>query len=50
MIKAPTFTYEEAHRIMTEYMLYKMSIGDHHGTSDAANDLRVLEAQHKKND
>lgn len=47
--KMPTFTYEEAHKLLTEYMLYKASVGDLHGTSDAANDLRELEAEHNAN-
>jgi hypothetical protein len=32
---------------LIEYMKVKMDDGDWHGVSDAANDLRVLEAQPK---
>lgn len=34
----------EQHRILREYLLAKAAVGDWHGVSDAANDLRVLEA------
>ena len=38
-------TYEEHHRTLVEYLKAKVEMGDWHGVSDAANDLRVLEAQ-----
>lgn len=36
----------ERHRILKEYLLSKAQEQDWHGVSDAANDLRVLEAHH----
>jgi hypothetical protein len=36
--------YEEHRRILIEYLKVKVDVGDWHGVSDAANDLRVLEA------
>jgi hypothetical protein len=39
-------TYEEHHNVLVEYLKSKVEIADWHGVSDAANDLRVLEAQH----
>lgn len=38
-------TYEEHHHTLVEYLQAKVAIADWHGVSDAANDLRVLEAQ-----
>jgi hypothetical protein len=38
-------TYEQARAALIEYMRHKIEIEDWHGVSDAANDLRVLEAQ-----
>lgn len=38
-------TYEEHHHALVEYLEAKVAIADWHGVSDAANDLRVLEAQ-----
>lgn len=38
-------TYEEHHRTLVAYLKAKTEHGDWHGVSDAANDLRVLEAQ-----
>lgn len=40
-------SYEERHAILVAYLRSKVEIGDWHGVSDAANDLRVLEAQHE---
>jgi hypothetical protein len=40
-------TYEEHHRTLVSYLLAKVAIADWHGVSDAANDLRVLEAEQK---
>lgn len=37
--------YEEHHRALVEYLKAKVDQADWHGVSDAANDLRVLEAQ-----
>lgn len=37
---------QERHRILREYLYAKYREGDWHGVSDAANDLRVLEAQY----
>lgn len=37
-------TYEERHAKLTEYLQMKVEEKDWHGVSDAANDLRVLEA------
>ena len=37
---------EECHRILVRYLYAKAQEHDWHGVSDAANDLRVLEAQH----
>lgn len=37
---------KEQRRILIEYLLMKASIFDWHGVSDAANDLRELEAQY----
>lgn len=38
-------TYEDHHRTLVEYLKAKVDQADWHGVSDAANDLRVLEAQ-----
>jgi len=40
-------TYEEHRRILIEYLKAEVDREDWHGVSDAANDLRELEAQHK---
>lgn len=37
-------TYEEHHKVLVQYLLAKVEVQDWHGVSDAANDLRVLEA------
>jgi hypothetical protein len=37
--------YETQHKILIDYLLVMVARGDWHGVSDAANDLRVLEAQ-----
>lgn len=39
-------TYEEHRRTLIEYLKAKVELADWHGVSDAANDLRVLEAQY----
>lgn len=39
-------TPKERHRIYKLYLRMKDEEGDMHGVSDAANDIRVLEAQH----
>ena len=39
--------YEEHRRILIEYLKAKVELADWHGVSDAANDLRVLEAQNR---
>lgn len=36
---------EEHRKVLIEYLLAKVAVNDWHGVSDAANDLRVLEAQ-----
>lgn len=41
-------TYEEHHEALVQYLLAKVEVQDWHGVSDAANDLRVLEAEHAK--
>lgn len=38
-------TYDEHHQALVSYLLVKVEQRDWHGVSDAANDLRVLEAQ-----
>lgn len=38
-------TYEEHHEALVQYLLAKVEVQDWHGVSDAANDLRVLEAE-----
>lgn len=38
-------TYEEHHAALVTYLRVKVEAQDWHGVSDAANDLRVLEAQ-----
>lgn len=40
-----THNFEHKRRSLIEYMKVKLDEGDWHGVSDAANDLRVLEAQ-----
>jgi hypothetical protein len=40
-------TYEERHAKLVEYLKMKVEEADWHGVSDAANDLRVLEAGKK---
>ena len=42
--------YETQRRILMDYLLVMVARGDWHGVSDAANDLRVLEAEHKRHD
>lgn len=37
-------TFEEKRKILYEYILLKIEENDYHAVSDAANDLRVLEA------
>jgi hypothetical protein len=37
-------TYEQHRHILIEYLKAKVEQSDWHGVSDAANDLRVLEA------
>jgi hypothetical protein len=37
--------YEVQRKILIDYLLVMVARGDWHGVSDAANDLRVLEAQ-----
>lgn len=39
-------SYEEQHATLVAYLKVKAEQGDWHGVSDAANDLRVLEAEH----
>jgi hypothetical protein len=39
--------YETQRLILIEYMRVMIARGDWHGVSDAANDLRVLEAEEK---
>jgi hypothetical protein len=39
--------YEDSRKAYIEYLLMNVRLGDWHGVSDAANDLRVLEAKHK---
>jgi hypothetical protein len=38
-------TYERRHASLVEYLRTSVDAGDWHAVSDAANDLRVLEAQ-----
>lgn len=40
-------TFERHRATLIEYLRQKVEIADWHGVSDAANDLRVLEAQHE---
>jgi hypothetical protein len=40
--------YETQRDILLEYMQVMIARSDWHGVSDAANDLRVLEAEMKK--
>jgi hypothetical protein len=42
--------YETQRAILMEYMQVMIARGDWHGVSDAANDLRVLEAEEKNSD
>lgn len=42
---ASTYNFEHKRQALIAYMRMKMDEGDWHGVSDAANDLRVLEAQ-----
>jgi len=44
--KEPT-DYEKNRAAYIEYLLMCVRLGDWHGVSDAANDLRVLEAREK---
>lgn len=37
--------YEAQRKILIDYLLVMVARGDWHGVSDAANDIRVLEAQ-----
>ena len=38
-------TYDEQRETLIRYLKHKTEIADWHGVSDAANNLRVLEAQ-----
>ena len=38
--------YEIERDVMRQYLKHKLELDDWHGVSDAANDLRVLEAAH----
>lgn len=42
---ASTYNFEHKRQALIAYMRVKMDEGDWHGVADAANDLRVLEAQ-----
>jgi hypothetical protein len=42
--------YETQHEILIDYMHVMIARRDWHGVSDVANDLRELEAEHKKVD
>jgi len=39
-------TYEEKHLALITYLKVKVQEHDWHAVSDAANDLRVMEAEH----
>lgn len=39
-------TYKDSRAVLIEYLKLKVEQADWHGVSDAANDLRVLEAAH----
>jgi hypothetical protein len=41
--------YETQRAILLEYMQVMIARGDWHGVSDAANDIRVLEAERNNN-
>jgi len=41
---APSLSYTEHRRRLIDYLLAKVALCDWHGVSDAANDLRELEA------
>ena len=41
------YRFRERREILINYMLIKIDEGDWHAVSDAANDLRVLEAGNK---
>lgn len=43
-------TYAEHHATLVSYLLAKVARGDWHGVSDAANDLRELEAEQRGRD
>lgn len=43
----PTSDYEKNRAAYVEYLLMCVRLSDWHGVSDAANDLRVLEAREK---
>lgn len=40
--------YATQHRVLLEYLQVMIALQDWHGVSDAANDLRELEAKNKK--
>jgi hypothetical protein len=46
--KKETTDYEKNRAAYIEYLLMCVRLGDWHGVSDAANDLRVLEAKEGK--
>lgn len=41
-----TYNYTYRRKVLIDYLRTKTDEGDWHGVSDAANDLRVLEAFH----
>ena len=40
--------FEEDMLIMKEYLLLKLKLGDYHGVSDAANDMREMKAMYDR--
>lgn len=49
-MSVPCMSFEEQRRRLIEYLHAKVAIADWHGVSDAANDLRELEAEKRGRD
>lgn len=47
VLEVPVLSYAEHHATFVRYLLAKVARADWHGVSDAANDLRELEAEER---
>ena len=40
------YAHSHSHKVLVDYLLLKVTEADWHGVSEAANDIRVMEARH----